>query len=380
MPEKNYDNNQIIEKFLNNCIATGLGELRIKKYKQELGWLSSALEGNFDKATREDIERLVVKINQNKKWSEYTKYDYKVAIKKFYKWFNGGEECSPIAKWIPTKISKCKQKLPDDLLTEEEVKKMVEFAPTIRDKAFVITLYETGCRNGEMLSLKIKNVSFESQGTILRVHGKTGDRRVMTIMATPYLRDWMNNHPEKDNPNASLWIMLDGKALTQAGSSAMLKRIARKAKIKKKVNPHNFRHTRATHLANYLTEAQMKEYLGWTQSSDMASVYVHLSGRDTDNAILEMHGLKKEDKKKSQKLKPQKCMRCGDINKSTSKFCDKCGAILDLKTAVEFEKQRKDEKDILHLFVQKIVEKNPKQSIKILEEFPKGMLERLKDL
>ena len=375
-----YDNSKLIEKFLNNCIASGLGKLRISKYTQQLKWLSENLEKGFDKATRDDIEKLVVKINRNDDWSEWTKYDYKVALKKFYKWFNGGEECHAVAKWITTKISKCNNKLPEDLLAEEDVKKLVEFAPTIRDKAYIITLYETGCRNGEMLSLKIKSVSFESQGTILRVHGKTGARRVMVITATPYLRDWINNHPLKDEPNAPLWIMTDGKALTQAGSSALLKRVAKKANVKKKVNPHNFRHTRATHLANHLTEAQMKQYLGWTQSSDMAATYVHLSGRDTDNAILGMHGLKQEDVKKTQKLKPTKCMRCGEINKSTSKFCDKCGAILDLKTAVEFEEKKKDEKDILHLFVQKIVEVNPELANKTLSEFPKGMLKKLKGL
>jgi len=377
---KGYDNSKLIENFLNNCVATGIGKLRVIKYTQQLKWLSENLEKNFDKATRKDIENLVVKINQNENWSEWSKYDYKVALKKFYRWFNGGEECHPVARWIPTKISKCNQKLPEDLLTEEEVKKMVEYAPTIRDKAFVITLYETGCRIGEMLSLRVKSVSFEEQGTVLRVHGKTGARRVMVITATPYLRDWLNNHPMKDDPNEPLWIMADGSALTQAASAALLRRIADKAKIKKRINPHNFRHTRATHLANYLTEAQMKEYLGWTQSSDMAAVYVHLSGRDTDNAILGMHGLKKEDKRKSQKLSPQKCMRCGEINKSTSKFCDKCGAILDLGTAVDFEKQQKDEKDILHLFVQKIVEENPKVASKALNTFPKEMLKKLKNL
>ncbi len=377
---KDYDNSKLIEKFLSNCIASGIGKLRIQKYTQQLHWLSEILKKDFDKATRENIEKLVVKINQNENWSEWTKYDYKVAIKKFYKWHNGGEECPKIARWIPTKISKCNSKMPEDLLTEEEVKKMVEFAPTIRDKAYVITLYETGCRNGEMLSLKVKNVSFEEQGTILRVHGKTGDRRVMVITASPYLRDWINNHQYKDNPNAPLWVMTDGKALTQAASSALLKRIAKRAKIKKKVNPHNFRHTRATHLANHLTEAQMKQYLGWTQSSDMAAVYVHLSGRDTDKAILEMNGIEQKDKKETQKLKPQKCMRCNEINKSTSKFCDKCGAILDLATSVEFEKQKKNEKDILHMFVQKIVDKNPEIANKALKEFPKDMLSKLKNL
>jgi hypothetical protein len=34
----------------------------------------------------------------------------------------------------------------------------------------------------------------------------------------------------------------------------------------------------------------MKEYLGWTQASEMAAVYVHLSGRDVDSALLKLAG------------------------------------------------------------------------------------------
>jgi site-specific recombinase XerD len=65
----------------------------------------------------------------------------------------------------------------------------------------------------------------------------------------------------------------------------------KKAGLNKRVYTHLLRHTRATELASILTEAQMKELLGWTQSSDMPSVYVHLSGRDVDSAFLKAHGI-----------------------------------------------------------------------------------------
>jgi len=48
-------------------------------------------------------------------------------------------------------------------------------------------------------------------------------------------------------------------------------------------------------MANYLTEAQMNLYFGWVQGSDMPSVYVHLSGRDVDDAILKANGIITED-------------------------------------------------------------------------------------
>jgi len=47
----------------------------------------------------------------------------------------------------------------------------------------------------------------------------------------------------------------------------------------------------------------MKQYFGWVQGSDMASVYVHLSGRDVDNALLKLNGLEVKEEKKRNSLK-----------------------------------------------------------------------------
>ncbi|RLG70969.1 MAG: hypothetical protein DRO11_05300 [Methanobacteriota archaeon] len=48
---------------------------------------------DFDKATKEDIERLVKRLERSD-YSAWTKHDYKVALKRFYRWLNGGEEYS----------------------------------------------------------------------------------------------------------------------------------------------------------------------------------------------------------------------------------------------------------------------------------------------
>jgi rRNA maturation endonuclease Nob1 len=124
----------------------------------------------------------------------------------------------------------------------------------------------------------------------------------------------------------------------------VLKRSALKAGIKKRVNPHAFRHARATHLANHLTEAQMKQYFGWVQSSDMASVYVHLSGRDVDNALLKMNGIEVDEEEEKRNgnivLKPIKCVRCENENPATNKFCQRCGMALDLRVVMESEEER----------------------------------------
>lgn len=92
-------------------------------------------------------------------------------------------------------------------------------------------------------------------------------------------------------------------------------------------------------MANHLTEFQMNQYFGWVQGSNMPSTYVHLSGKDVDNAIFEMNGIKVEKNKDEVKMQPIICCRCDTINAYDSKHCNKCGGILDLKTALELEEK-----------------------------------------
>jgi hypothetical protein len=145
---------------------------------------------------------------------------------------------------------------------------------------------------------------------------------------------------------------------------------ARRAKVQKKINPHSFRHARATYLASRFTEQQLKVFFGWTRSSDMASVYVHLSGKDVDDALLDTYGIKKDlDENRISSLKPLICFMCNTQNEATNKFCKLCGAVLDEKLKNELlarETQNAEinkvmnvlfrDKDILALVAQKIRE------------------------
>ncbi|MEM2751143.1 MAG: tyrosine-type recombinase/integrase, partial [Nitrososphaerales archaeon] len=148
---------------------------------------------------------MVYKI-ERKDYSPFTKHDYKVVLKKFYKWLCGGEEYPEQVKWIKTTLKMKDELLPEDLLTEDEVMKLVDKADSLRDKAFIITLYESGARIGELDSLRIKDVVFEENYARLMLEGKTGSRRVIVVASTPYLQAWIQSHPLKNNPDAPLWI------------------------------------------------------------------------------------------------------------------------------------------------------------------------------
>jgi integrase len=304
---------------------------------------------------KEDVIRLIQHIECSD-MSYDTKLDYKVAIRKFMKWLRKTEDYPEEVRWIKTRKKKNAFKLPEELLNEEEVSRMIDAAEYPRDKAMISSLFESGCRTGELLTMRVKHLQLDEYGAVFMINGKTGGRRVRLITSTPYLIGWLNVHPHRDDPEAPLWEVIRSYKtdmhtfVNYACLNVLLKRVARKAGIKKRVYPHLFRHSRATALANHLTEAQMKEYLGWVRDSDMASVYIHLSGRDVDDAVLRMHGLKKEEngKKKVAEL----CFRCKTALRKDAKFCDKCGLVLDPQTAMKLEQKQKGANNLLELAIQ----------------------------
>jgi len=343
------NNKQILLKYKDDYIANGLSIARAVRVSYDLLRLARLLDKDFDKADAEDMRKVMVKL-EDEGISERTKYDFKVSVKRFYRWLRKSKTYPDEVEWIKPRFNERNRKLPKELLTEDDIKKLIQAADNPRDKAFVFTLYESGCRIGELLTLKIKNIDFDEYGAILLVNGKTGERRIRVISAANLITEWLNKHPLKKDPEALLWVSKDYKRndLSYRRIRDVLDNLKKRAKISKKVNPHNFRHSRATFLANHLTEAQMKEFFGWVQSSEMASVYVHLSGRDVDDALLKTYGLENKKKEQSSELKPIKCIRCEQVNPPTNDFCQKCGIALNREAEIgvvkkDIKRQETDE-------------------------------------
>ena len=326
--------------FFDNCAATGLSMHRILFYADRLYPIAKMLGKPFREASRADIEAIVAQIERNDKLSPDTKGIYRVTLKKFYKWLEGnGTVCPDKVAWIKIRSSK-NHILPEELLTKEDIDKLMDTAQNPRDKAIISLLYESGCRIGEMATLQLKNISFDEYGAILMVDGKTGRRRVRIIASVHYLTTWLEHHTDKKNPNAYLWTNLTwqhGKPMDYDTFRLQISKIAKKAGVQKRVNPHAFRHARATELAKMgLNEAQMSAYLGWVPDTDMAGTYIHLSGADLDNVLLGAYGIKKPD---DQNTTP-KCARCFKLNTVAARFCEGCGMPLSLRAAVEMEDKR----------------------------------------
>lgn len=335
-------NKKLILAFYNERLPTGLSKPRQYKYLYTLERIARELKKDFDKAAKKDIINLMGYFEKGN-LSEWSKHDYKVIIKIFFRWLRKSDEYPPEVRWIKSSFRN-NHLLPEEILTEEEVKKMVENAETLRDKALILVLYDSGCRIGEIMTLRIRNVQFDNYGAVLIVSGKTGDRRVRLMSSAPKLASWIENHPLKIDLEAPLWVNFSCNnkygRLGYTSTKEMLKKAATKAGIRKRIYPHLFRHSRATFLAGRLTEAQLKQFFGWVQDSNMASTYVHLSGRDVDSALLRLQGIETDTHKNESILKAIPCPRCAQNNSPDSKFCIKCGSPIDLETAMKFDETR----------------------------------------
>ncbi|VVB99958.1 Tyrosine recombinase XerA [uncultured archaeon] len=336
-----------IASFSKVKLAKGSSAGRVAKVVYCLRYLSRWLKKPYNQATKDDLIALVGGLEGNQNYSEYTKYDYKAVLKMYFKWLRGNdEEFPPEVKWLKIKLKNENHKLPEDLLTEDEVLKLANAANHPRDKALILVLYETGCRIGELLSLRMKHVHFDQYGAVLRVSGKTGDRRVRIISSAPTLASWIDIYERAKDPDAPLWLQRahnHKNPLTHIGHRGiyeLLRDLAKKAGVRKRIYPHLFRHSRATALAGKFTEAQMKEYFGWVQGSDMAATYVHLSGRDVDDTLLRMHGLTTETNKEEDKMKVRICQRCKEQNSPIAKFCTRCGQPMDAEFVSKLETER----------------------------------------
>lgn len=346
-------NKEMILNFDNTCLLEGLSKpRRLTLLDKILRLAEHYFRKDLDKATVQDIKDVVTRIENRSEYSVWTKQNYRAIIKKFFKWVEYGDdyksrmEYPKTVSWINTNVKKKDQPKvqASDLLTEEEIDRLIKNAEHPRDKAFISMLYELGARIGEIGNLEIKDITKDRYSYLVDLRGKTGRRTPRVVISSPYIVNWLNVHSERDNPHSPLWILTgrrDKIRKMQYGSlRALVIRLAQKAKVKKRVYPHLFRHTRVTHLMinKQISEQQAKVYFGWVPSSKMLSEYSHLVSSDVNNAILEMHGIRKVEQSES-KLKPKQCSMCETINSNNALFCQRCGNVLDTKVAMCLDKE-----------------------------------------
>jgi integrase/recombinase XerD len=350
---------ELLLSFADFLVANGVSSGRVAKYLYHLITVRRKMSCNFEELDRQRVERLTAWIN-NSEYRPWTRIDMKGSLKRFQKWLRTGaldmDQPFPAeVAWIKLTLKRNELEEPD-ILNGEEVKAMIAAAPTVRDKAMVAVAHEAGFRVGELLGIKMKDITFDEHGARVSVRGKTGARTVRLVTSAPLLSRWVEEHVIHDEPEAPLWYSLSpnrGRQRLSYGSTyRIIKVIALKAGIKKQIHPHLFRHSAATRDARFLTERELMIKYGWSGDSRAPARYVHLSGADIDQKLLSIYTGQRIEPPKPD-FAPVLCPKCNEKNSPGTRYCGRCGSPLNpselAKSSIEIEDLKQQLQDALSL-------------------------------
>jgi integrase len=264
---------------------------------------------------------------------------------------------------------------PTDLWTQEDDLLFLKWVTDKRDRCYHTMSRDLSARPHEILNLKIKDVVFKTTGKVqyaeVLVNGKTGTRPIPLIQSIPYIKEWLSNHPTRNNPNSPLFIGLGrqsmGKQFTPGGLHNLYDYYKKeffpkllddptisnedKDKIKsllgKPFNPYIRRHSALTEKSTKLKLHTLNQHAGWATNSNMAQKYIHYFGNESSDSLLEAYGVVTKDNVSFNTLNPKNCPNCYEGNTHDSKFCAKCRMVLTYDAYSETLESQKHKDDKL---------------------------------
>ena len=188
-------------------------------------------------------------------------------------------------------------KLPDTL-SKEEVDSLIAAIDLShpqgeRNKTIIETLYSCGLRVTELISLKISDLFFEEG--FLRVIGKGNKQRFVPIHYTTqklinaYLIHFRNQIKPTKKFEDTLFLNRRGNGLSRQMIFIILKELAIKIDLNKKISPHTLRHSFATHLLKGGADLRVIQQMLGHESITTTEVYVHLDKSYLQEVIETFH-------------------------------------------------------------------------------------------
>ncbi len=171
-----------------------------------------------------------------------------------------------------------KNKTIPDILTIEEVKRLIENTPNIKHKLIIKLLYGCGLRVSEITNLKKKDINFDEE--LIKINLSKGNKDRFVKIPSSINKELKKYCELETSP--ILFPSNRGGRLTSATIQAILKNAAKKSKIKKRVYPHLLRHSFATHLLENGADIRNIQDLLGHKNLTSTQVYTHLANRDMD--------------------------------------------------------------------------------------------------
>lgn len=254
------------------------------------------------KCSLSDVDRLLVRLylaelsQKNSRNSVIRKIS---ALRSFFKYLfrEGIITVNPL---VYLSVPKKEKSLPH-YLEEKEMFKLLESIPlsnfySLRDRAILETLYSTGIRIAELVNLNIEDIDFFAG--MLKVLGKGARERIIPIgeKALGILRKYLKMREEifsrgKQFPLDihSLFVNRYGKRLSARFIRKLINKYVKKITLEKKVSPHVFRHSFATHLLNAGCDLRAVQEMLGHMSLKTTQIYTHVSLEQTKKIYQKFH-------------------------------------------------------------------------------------------
>ena len=267
-------------------LERGLSENTISGYTRDLEKLVLFLE-TIDlaispvKIESSSIKEFVYEISKNV--SPRSQARIISGLRSFFSYlvFEGYRKSNPTDLLETPKIG---LKLPDTL-SESEINSLIAAVDLShpqgeRNRTILETLYSCGLRVSEIITLKISDLFFEEG--FIRVLGKGNKERFVPIHSRAqqlidlYIKTDRNKIEPQKGFEDTIFLNRRGKGLTRQMIFIILKNLAEKIGLHKKISPHTFRHSFATHLLKNGADLRAIQQMLGHESITTTEVYVHL--------------------------------------------------------------------------------------------------------
>ena len=288
----------LIETFLDSLwLEKNLSQNTLESYKNDLSKFRNFLEKNNKSVLKADHFLILSFLSflLDKGFSSKTVSRNISSLKSFFKYLISVEHIK-INPMLNIDAPKSGLFLPTTL-TVEETQQILD-APNelraieMRDKAMLYTLYATGMRISELISLNMHNVDL-IRGSV-QVIGKGGKERLIPLtndsinMIKKYLTE-AREKLSKGKDHNNIFVSTHGKQISRHSFWHRIKAYLKKVDVKKEVHPHTLRHAFATHMLNNGADLRSVQLL--LGHSDLATtqIYTHVAKAEVKNLHKKHH-------------------------------------------------------------------------------------------
>ncbi len=357
--ETSQQNKDTIFAFEQHLLTKQISIPRVIKYIQFAKTIAVNYDKDFVEYTKTDVDAVVTKLRlygnqkQLRKTLRERKYklasmnDFATCLKQLFRFIEGlGDDEQSL------RVRHLKQKRPqstlrrEDLLTDDEINRLIAAMPTPVYQAFTSLLADTGMRIGEARGILLQDMKKNVHGYRVYVDGKTGRRPCFAIISEPLITKIINSHIDKNNPTAPLFYMVKrGKMLflRHTTYAKTLKVLGKNVLGRPNITPYTLRHTYCTKLIlRKVPEAVIRKAVGHSPTSRALATYTHLVDEDVENEMFRLAGLPSDNKQQPSAFVAKSCPKCG-LRLSPHEAICSCGAIIDSgMIAVKEEKPKFD--------------------------------------